>query len=708
MPLFSQKYVILQSKQTKDIQAKLMKRCLLLLIPLLLNCLTGLSQTNGNHQRLTNLPHIYINTFTGENITSKTTMVEARMWYVDESDNVSFYDSLLVRVRGNSTASMAKKPYKLKFNTKVKILGKGYANTKKWTLLANHGDKTLLRNALTSLMGERAGLPFNPAAKFVDLTLNGSYVGNYQLSDQVDVRPHRVNVVEQDYPLSNESNITGGYLLEADGFRDFSNGTTGFYTQSKSVPVRIHYPDEEEIVSSQYNYIRKEVQDFETRLFSSKFSDPLNGYRPRVDSVSLANWYICTEISANVDGFFSTYFYKEQNDDRFFWGPLWDYDIAYNNDNRSDRGGTNNTEQQLMKDYGYGDGNGCRRWFQQMWNDPWFAQLINRRYKELVDDGMEQYLNNKLDSLTTLIDASQQLNYQRWGINTRALRERVLYSTYSQYVADVRTFLKRHISYLKTAFAAYLPNVEPEEPEVIVLDFDADEQSYYAVSNVGTGNYVDVDVQTDGVCCRRRNVDSESQQWHIVTLSNGYLFVTNRATGKALSDPSPAGTTATTNTGATLTVVVPDSTDIRQHWNLVSQGNGRYNIVSRWSEHAANLHGGNSADGTPVVSYTSDARNSSSNNRLWRLEVAGKVINTSIHLEEIDYALAYDPIDERLHFGADCLDSLTFMVTVYNASGRRVGAFRACDVYDMGVHPSGLYVVTWQYNGRQHSVKLMK
>ena len=171
------------------------------------------AQNDEQHVRLTNLPHVYINTFTGNPITSKTTMVSARMWYVDEANNVAFYDSLQIRVRGNSTASLAKKPYKLKFNEKVKLLGKGRPNTKKWTLLANHADKTLLRNALTSLMGEFAGLPFNPAAKFVDLTVNGQFVGNYQLSDQVDVRPHRVNVVEQDYPLADTSNITGGYLL---------------------------------------------------------------------------------------------------------------------------------------------------------------------------------------------------------------------------------------------------------------------------------------------------------------------------------------------------------------------------------------------------------------------------------------------------------------------------------------------------------------
>ena len=607
----------------------------------ILSCLVALAanaQRDGLHERLTNLPHVYINTFNGRNVTSKTTMVYARMWYVDEQDNVTFYDSLQIRVRGNSTAGLAKKPYKLKFLNKVKLLGKGYANTKKWTLLANHGDKTLLRNALTSLMGERAGLKFNPAAKFVDLTLNNQYIGNYQISDQVDVRPHRVDVEEQDVPLTSESNITGGYLLEADGFNDFTtspqgpnNSPTGFHTSRSHVPVRIHYPDEEEIYPSQYNYIKQYINDFEARLFSSNFTDPLTGYRTLVDSTSLVNWYICTEISANVDGFFSTYFYKDRDDSRIYWGPLWDYDIAYNNDNRTDRGGTNNTERQLMKDYGYGDSNGCRRWVKQMWNDPWFARLVNRRYKEIVDEGMEQYLNEKLDSLVTLIDASQQLNYQRWGISTRALRERVLYSSYDRYIDDVRLFISRHMDYLTTAFAALLPDAPEPDPDTNTPDFIAEENTYYTIANSGTGNCLDVDIDNDELCARQRDEDSESQQWYITNLSNGYLFITNRATGQALSDPSPVGSTATTNTGSVIVLADADSTDTRQLWDLVAQSDDQYNIVSRWSQHAANLQGGNQADGTRVISYTSDDRNASSRNRLWRIEAAGTIVEDAVN-----------------------------------------------------------------------------
>lgn len=679
---------------------------------LFLICLT-LSAQDTEHVRLTNLPHIYINTFDGRSITSKTTYVYATMWYVDENDVVTQYDSLEIRGRGNSTWSLAKKPYRIKFHQKEKLLGKGYAKTKKWNLLANHGDKTLIRNAVTFLLGEKAGLKFNPALKFVDLTLNGRYVGNYQLTDAIDVRPHRVDVTEQDLPLADTSNITGGYLLEADGFKDFVNGKSGFYTWLQNVPIRIHYPDEDDIATTQYQYIQQHVQTFENRLYSQAFTDPSEGYRPFVDSTSLVNWYICTEISGNIDGFYSTYFYKEQDDQRLFWGPLWDYDIAYANDDRK-----GDTSQQLMRDVGYG---ALRQWIVQMWQDPWFASLINRRYQQLVADGMEDYLYEKIDSLTLLMEASVKLNYERWGINTKTLRERVLYSSYDQYIRDLKLYISRHVPYLKDMFASLAPeeqepDPEPEpEPEPIIAPFASKPNYYYRFTNVGAGTCIDVNTATERVVGNSKDAGSETQQWQLLMLSNGYYHIVNRATGMALNDPTEGVSTATTNVGAQLGVADADSTDQRQLWLLVQQGTDRYNLTNAYTDHTANLSGGSSQNGTSILSYTNDARNSSSNNRQWLIAYSDSIAETADgigmlpkYADDMDYALAYDPASCRLHFGCDDLSALSFKVAIYDQQGRRVMEFHAPDGANLTSLPRGLYIVAWSYDGRRNSVKLQR
>lgn len=664
--------------------------------------------------RLTNLPHLYLETFNHKNITSKTSYVLARLWYVDEQDSVAYYDSLQVRGRGNSTWGMAKKPYKLKFKQKEKFLGKGYAKAKKWTLMANHGDKTLIRNALTSLMGQRAGLPFNPALKFVDLTINDYYVGNYQISDQVEVRPHRVDIAEQDFPLPDEADISGGYLLEGDGSQDFHSSQywdneaqrylepDGFKT-NHSVPIHIHYPEADELDARQTEYIRDFVNGFESRLYSEDFTHPTTGYRPLVDSVSLANWYLCTEMSGNVDGFYSTYFYKNQADDHLYWGPLWDYDIAYNNDNRS-RNGTNVTTYQLMKDDGYGQ---VRSWVARMWEDPWFLSLVNRRYKQLLDEGMEAYLMQQIDSLTQLINRSQQLNYQHWGINTRTLRELVLYSTYDEYVEDLRNYIHDHLPFL----AETLDNAAPKPEPPIQPDFEPQPLYFYQIVNSKTGTVMDVNLETGQVCGNQQEDGNRRQQWQIQTLSNGWLFITNRLSGLALHDNSEDGATATTLVGTQLTVTQPDSTNARQQWNLHRQDGELYNLLNRASEHCTNLSGGNSADGTAILSYTSDERNAVSGNRLWYITIADSIQQEDGWRElperlRQDYALAYDPASGRLHFGAEELAALTFNVRIYNTAGQVVGSFRASQGTNIKHLPAGLYIITWEDGGRRRMVKL--
>lgn len=671
----------------------------------LLGCLLALTtyaQVDETHVRLTNLPHVYINTFSGSDIYSKTNYVMARMWYVDEKDSVAFYDSLQIRGRGNSTWNLAKKPYRIKFQKKEKFLGKGYAKTKKWTLLANHADKTLIRNALTRQLGERLGLKFNPAAKFVDLTLNGQYIGNYQISDQIDVRPHRVNITEQDVALTDTSNITGGYLLEVDGFFDFQDGTTGYYTKLHSVPIRIHYPDEDEIDPRQFNYISQFTNDFERLLFSTNFADAELGYRPRVDSTSLANWYLATEISGNIDGFFSTYFYKDRDDDRFYWGPLWDYDIAYGNDNRK-----GDTTRQLMRDVAYGSA--MRNWILRLWQDPWFTNLIATRYYQAIDDGLESYMLTQIDSLTSLLDQSQELNYERWSINQRALRERVLYSTYNEYVIDLRNYVTRRLSYMTELLGNYIP----EEPQPLVPDFEPDTLFYYAISNLGAGTYIDIDAN-DNICANQRNEESESQQWRILPLSNGHMFIVNRMTGRALNDPTAGEPTATTLVGTRLNTTEADSTDTRQQWDLVKQNDNCYNLINHFSQHAANLSGGNNASGASVISYTNNERNSTSKNRMWRIDAVAEVEKDDPNIPgdgitgTLDYALAYNPGSDYLHFGADDLTQLAFTVRLYHISGRLVRTFRAADGCHLTGLPRGTYIVSWQFQGRQRAVKFTK
>lgn len=160
-------YIYLYSINPKQLPMRRLLLYILLIVPL---C------SAAQHNQLTNIPTIYIDTHNAQPVISKSEYIFADMVYVSGSDTLR-YDSLRIRGRGNSTWGLAKKPYRIKFNESTRFLGEGHAKNKSWTLLANHADKSLLRNAVTSQMGEFLGLPFNPAAHFVDLVLNGTYQG---------------------------------------------------------------------------------------------------------------------------------------------------------------------------------------------------------------------------------------------------------------------------------------------------------------------------------------------------------------------------------------------------------------------------------------------------------------------------------------------------------------------------------------------------
>ena len=696
------------------------------LLQLIIVCLFSVLNLHAQYVQKTNLPTIYIETFNGQSIASKDYYIYCRLHYVDETGSVVSYDSVSIRGRGNSTWNLAKKPYKLKFLNKEKFLGKGYAKAKKWTLLANAGDKTMIRNAVTSALGEFTNLIFNPAYKFVDMVLNGNYVGTYQISDQIDVRPHRVNIEEQPYPITDTTDISGGYLLEVDGFKDGN-----YFISNNKAPVTIHYPDQDEIDSRQTAYIRNYINNtFEPSLFSENFTNKETGYRAFVDTVSLINWYLCTEISANIDGFWSTYCYKEKGDQRLFWGPLWDYDIAYNNDHRVQNDmRLQSTVNQLMANIAY---NGSKVWVTRMWEDPWFQKAVYTRYKELLDSGLVDFMQANVDSLSALLSQSQELNYQRWGINRKMYHEVVLYSSYDQYISDLKSFITEHCNYLLNAFYSKKP-VEPTPP------FEP-EDFYYCIVNAKTRKAMDVQdnkivqyTQTDG---------RESQEWQIRKNGDHYAII-NRESGLALNDPTQGTSTATTNVGTQLNAVESDEHSEAQMWDFIPQGtDGYYNLLNVHTQHIANLNGGSNNDFTQILSYTNDAKNGTSTNRMWLLQptsalpvepvdtiptdtipvdtiptdtIAPDTIpvdtipsGVMAYHEPAEYALAYNQQTKTLHFGSETPAELIFPVRIYNASGRLVGIFRADEHYSMASHPQGLYIATWNVSGKTRSVKFRR
>lgn len=152
---------------------------------------------------ISKLPVVYINTDDGTSIDSKTDYEGASMRVqgndeFQQSTEMDLYDGdIEIRGRGNSTWNQAlhnggKRPYKIKLGKKRNLLG--FGESKHWALLANYMDESLLRNKTSyDLAGEMGIEPHLPSAH-VELILNGTYVGNYQLVGNVRIQESRVNI----------------------------------------------------------------------------------------------------------------------------------------------------------------------------------------------------------------------------------------------------------------------------------------------------------------------------------------------------------------------------------------------------------------------------------------------------------------------------------------------------------------------------------
>ncbi|MDR2843428.1 MAG: CotH kinase family protein, partial [Candidatus Symbiothrix sp.] len=551
--------------------------------------------------QLTNIPALYITTETGTNPTSKE-VYQAGHIMIKSSDPTEVLDmDVEIRGRGNSTWGLAKKPYRIKLANKQHLLNMP-AEAKIWVLLANYGDKTLIRNALAFEIGKLLEFEYTPAYRFVDLYLNGAYQGNYMLTDQVEVKKNRVPVQEQALGTTALPDLSGGYLLEVDGF---GGSEPVHFNTSHNMTVTVKYPKDDEITSEQLTYIKKFTQTFEDALFSSNFKNPTSGYRAYVDEHSLINWYIACELTGNPDAFWSIYMYKYRNSDKLYFGPLWDFDIAFNNDDR-----LGDAVQKLMRNSAHDP----KAWIKRMWEDPWFKQAVNTRWLQLLaDKKISETLLGAIDAIVSEINASQKENFKKWNnLNTKIFREPFLFPTYQGGINFLKQYIQTRVSFLTTSFASDLP-------EEVSVPFVA-EPYYYSITNKNSTNRITVsDPSTEldqPLVMWSAAPDDYSQEWKFVSLGDGVYQIINRNSELAI-----AGNGYSNN----LIQVTPSATDKKQQWRVVPVSTGNlYGLINESSHYSINNSGGNKSNGTPAIEYTE--RITESANQQWYIQKVNIIV----------------------------------------------------------------------------------
>ena len=315
------------------------------------------------------------------------------------------------RLRGNTSKVYPKKPFALKFKDKKSVLG--MPAHKRWVLLANWLDHSMIRNAVAfdiAYIMEYAcrasggaiepGVPWNVHGQHVELVVfdkdgDAHHVGNYYLCEQIKVDDNRLN-------------LTNGYLLEIDGNYDEPSK----FKTSKNVPFMF----KDEVSSTIVNEVKTKVQSIETNIYNGKFEEAYKS----LDINSVVDQWLVFELAMNREYGDPRSVYMFMNDEgKLCGGPVWDFD----------RGTFQNQERarELCDSKGPGDDNYyrikpdnewlCWRtqesdsysyiWYKKLITDPIFQQTVQQRWAV-----MKPYLDMIVDEIYNYYGETQAVSYK--------------------------------------------------------------------------------------------------------------------------------------------------------------------------------------------------------------------------------------------------------------------------------------------------------
>ena len=386
----------------------------------------------------TGLPIVRINT-KGKSVSRRDTWVDDCTMRIELPDGTVDYEGpLSLKGRGNGTwTETNKKPYALKLEEKAKILGM----QKRWCLLANYKDRTLLRNDVSFWISRQTDMPYTVSGRFVELVWNGKNMGNYYLCEQIRIDNNRVDIAEPN--LQDPAN--GGMLIVIDDFLGYSSDDrydkspmVGFRSTGSNNRYKLPYvlkdPDEDAngnlLTSSSptFTYLKNYVKNMEDAIYALKNNSDNSTVRQYLDYDRAIDYVLIQELTMNHDSYntwpnagpHSAYLYKDAGG-KLCYGPVWDFDYhtftlyndaAYSNPSSSENNRLRQWELLKM------DAKGNNKYYfaDLAKYDPEFRTLLVERwnrYKNTWKNEFPKYVDMMADS----IRLSESYNNSLWKEN---------------------------------------------------------------------------------------------------------------------------------------------------------------------------------------------------------------------------------------------------------------------------------------------------
>lgn len=329
----------------------------------------------------------------GVQITSKDDYVQGKISLSNNNQTLNENVVMRIKGRGNSTWDNPKKPFKIKFDERVSLLG--MKNAKEYVLLAEYTDKTLMRNYVAHKLASMLEVGYTLDTRFVEVYLNGVYEGFYLLTEQVETDKNKLSIEAA-------IDIDSGFLIELEA--DDRVGAEGVedihWIRANNKNYVIKSPDTEDYTENELRDKAKSIKDYLLAFEASITNDTYEDY---IDVESFIDYFIVQELTKNVDsGYSSVYSFKDANG-KLTMGPLWDFDISLGNGDYFD------STPQGFHAYGY------NQWFTMLFDQDSFKQAYINRYNEIYETYLPILLESILKVRENTLEA-RELNFTRWQI----------------------------------------------------------------------------------------------------------------------------------------------------------------------------------------------------------------------------------------------------------------------------------------------------
>lgn len=326
-----------------------------------------------------------------------------------------------IKINGNTSAYFAipgNYPYKIKLQKKADLLNRNNErfDDKEWRLI---NDGYTLNTIIGLKINELLQFSWTPAYTPCNVFINGDYRGCYLLIESVKRNKDcRINVDK-----------TSGYIVERDPYWWKENRffTTNYFASSKGYRWTWKYPDEDDVLPEQEDYITQFINDTEQSILNGTYSN-------YIDIKSFAKWILAHDILGSKDSG-GTNLYVAKYDDTpnslLEMPVLWDFDSNF----RMEPGEFSKCHNNAGDFYFYNLFNNTNNSFTSKYKELWL------QIKPTLLSTITQYILSITDSeYGRALESSRMLHYNRWGYTP--------YETIGELAQDAINWFNNHLDKL--------------------------------------------------------------------------------------------------------------------------------------------------------------------------------------------------------------------------------------------------------------------